>query len=374
MQIKINTVAKKRESVADINERLKAARTGLTIIQRGDRLSLRGTFPPKPGSGKHQSHQQTISLGVYANPAGLQFAEQKAKEWGALLAQQRFSWLAIASETGDGDKAGKWIELFKKKLKADSTEPDQQFEAKFRHDYTNVCLSLLPPDAVLTEKLMRDALRQIKPNSRRRQMACIRMKAFAKFCGISADFSDLIGNYDRRAVKRTIPTDEQIEEAIDGIKNPHWQYVAAMMATYGLRNHEVWYARLYEETRDGKSAIVCDVKRGKTGARQAIAPMHPRWVERWNLTEGSPPDVQVVTNRGYGVHCANYFKDSKRLPFELYSLRHAYAIRGSLVYGFPPAVMALWLGHSPVTYLRTYQRHISESQAIDAFLDRLRGN
>ncbi|RAM52517.1 MAG: hypothetical protein C6Y22_05805 [Hapalosiphonaceae cyanobacterium JJU2] len=77
-------------TLEEINSRLKAGKVGVTVVQRGDHLSLRATFPPKPRSNKAIWHQQHLSLGVYANPAGLQRAEAEAKIVGGLLARGEF--------------------------------------------------------------------------------------------------------------------------------------------------------------------------------------------------------------------------------------------------------------------------------------------
>ena len=37
-------------AIAKLNNRLKAARLGLQVECRGDRLNLRGTLPPRPDS------------------------------------------------------------------------------------------------------------------------------------------------------------------------------------------------------------------------------------------------------------------------------------------------------------------------------------
>jgi hypothetical protein len=76
----------KKWTLDEVNARLKAGNIGVVVYQRGDRLSLRATFPPKPGIDK-PPYQQLLSLGIYANPAGLQFAESEAKKVGGLLAQ-----------------------------------------------------------------------------------------------------------------------------------------------------------------------------------------------------------------------------------------------------------------------------------------------
>ncbi|MEB3218047.1 MAG: integrase, partial [Nostocales cyanobacterium 94392] len=72
--------------LAQANGRLKNSNIGIAIEQRGNILWLRGTFPPKPNSGKTKPHQQRISLktkenpqGVKATIAGLQYVEKQAR-------------------------------------------------------------------------------------------------------------------------------------------------------------------------------------------------------------------------------------------------------------------------------------------------------
>ena len=44
-----------------------------------------------------------------------------------------------------------------------------------------------------------------------------------------------------RARFRQLPSDPQILEAMLRIPNPGWRLVYGLMATYGLRNHEVFF-------------------------------------------------------------------------------------------------------------------------------------
>ena len=74
------------------NDRLKSYKAGISIYKRGDKLSLRGTFPPKPGSDKAKPYQQHLSLGLYCNPAGIKQAEDKAKLLSSQLALEKFDW------------------------------------------------------------------------------------------------------------------------------------------------------------------------------------------------------------------------------------------------------------------------------------------
>jgi hypothetical protein len=62
-----------------VNERLKAQAISVTIQDRGGRLVVRATLPPRPNSTKQAPFQQCLSLGVMANPAGLKRAEIRTR-------------------------------------------------------------------------------------------------------------------------------------------------------------------------------------------------------------------------------------------------------------------------------------------------------
>jgi hypothetical protein len=66
------------KTIAEANARLKSLK--ITIVQRGDRLSLQATLPPKPNSDKDKWYQQRISLELRANIDGIRFAEAKARK------------------------------------------------------------------------------------------------------------------------------------------------------------------------------------------------------------------------------------------------------------------------------------------------------
>jgi len=74
--------------IEQVNARLKAARMGLQIERRGQKLNLRGTLPPRPGSDRLKPHQQRLSLNLPATTAGLKQAEQEVKVIAAELIQK----------------------------------------------------------------------------------------------------------------------------------------------------------------------------------------------------------------------------------------------------------------------------------------------
>ncbi len=341
-----------------VNQRLKAGKVGVKVEARGDRLSLRATLPPKPGTGKSKPYQQYIALGIYDNPAGLQRAEAEAKIVGGLLARGEFDWgryLALYQESGDGGWTD-WIAKLKEDYFAQKGDnPSTRFT--WKNDYESAFKNL-KGEVAITSLVF--AATMTPANSRSRKRTCEKLQLLAELAGLKVDLKPYVGNYGNSQTKpRNIPTDEQIIQVRSLFGNsPAWQWVYGVMAAYGLRPHEVFFCEISEN-------LACRVLEGKTGERTCY-PLHPEWAEQWRLWEAKKPRCNGATYRDYGkrVTVAFWRRDT---PFDPYDLRHAYAIRASIVFNLPVASAAAWMGHSPSVYLRTYQRWISVKEHESLF-------
>ncbi len=355
-QHKISTA---KWTIEAVNERLKAGKIGVKVEARGDRLSLRATLPPKPGSNKAKPHQQYIALGIYDNPAGLQRAEAEAKIVGGLLARGEFDWgryLSQEQELGIGDW-GSWIE----KLRADyfaqkGENPTTQFT--WKNDYEAAFKNL---KGDVTGASIIAAATSTPANSRSRKRTCEKLQILAEIAGVKVNLKPYIGNYGNSQTKpRNIPTDEQIIQVRSLFdSSPNWQWVYGVMAAYGLRSHEVFFCEI------SKDALSCHVLEGKTGERICY-PLHPEWAQEWQLWQTKKPRCSGKTYRDYGKRVTSTFW-RRDVPFDPYDLRHAYAIRGSVRYKVPVATMAAWCGHSPNVHWSTYNKWISEVEHAKVF-------
>jgi integrase len=142
--------------------------------------------------------------------------------------------------------------------------------------------------------------------------------------------------------RRRIPTTAAIEEWLDQViaEDPLWGWVFAMIATYGLRPHEVWHIDGLPDA-DGLITIgvaARHIKVTKTGFRAAV-PLPPAWVE-----------IAPAEGR-----------------------RHAYAIRARETTTWSYADVAAVMGHSTEVHRRTYLSEISGEQTKAAMVRRLLG-
>ncbi|MFB2770236.1 integrase [Pelatocladus sp. BLCC-F211] len=308
-----------------VNTRLKAGKIGVAVRQRGDRLSLRATLPPKPGSNKEHWHQQDISLGIYANVAGLQAAEAEAKLLGGRIASGEFNWSQyLEGATQKSFSCGYWIDKFREDYfaqKGDDTTKRQTWKEHYERYFNK-----LPTNENLTPEILIAIATTTEANTWTRRTMCQKLAQLARFSGVSVDLKRYQGNYSSaKQMVRKLPSDETIFTTRDTIPHPEWQWAYGMMAVYGLRPHEIFFASV-----DPSPPYICTVYESKTDFHISF-PLPLEWVERWQLWENKIPSqvsVEGRTKRDLGSRVQKALK-RYNAPFRNYDLRHAYAIRAA---------------------------------------------
>lgn len=373
--------------ISQTNQRLKAAQMGLQIERRGQKLSLRGKFPPRPDSPRLRSHQQRLSLNLPATPAGLKQAEQEVKIIAAQLLQNTFSWRNYLMVGGDRlhqmDLPAK-LKAFEQHYfaQSNSAQSDRRpasarttWETAYAPYLRKLSAIAQAKPALTLPEAIYAAVQSTQPSSRSRQICCTALSALAEFLQLElpTDLKQYWGNYSpSRTQARSLPTDAEIIQAIDLIPNPAWRFVYGIMAAYGLRNHEVFFCD-YSNLQQGKNSIeVLDTT--KTGGHE-VWPFYPEWVEQFDLRNVLLPavttDLDRTTLQRVGQQVSTQFRRYE-LPFAPYNLRHAWAVR-TIHFGLPDAVAARMMGHSIAIHTQTYHRWLTrrdQQQAVEAVLNR----
>ncbi len=355
--MQINTVVK------SINARLKRSGVSLSIGVTGARLWLRGTLPNKNGDGG--KCQQRIYLGIPATIAGLQLAESEALKIDYQLKSGAFSWEPYLKEVIPQSSApkttGQWIQsfemdYFQKRTRTSSTilTWEKDYLATFRK---------LNWEAPLTPESIKETILNSPPDTRVRKRCCVALGALAKFAGVEIDVNQWSGRYSPKSVTpRNIPTDRVITQCYQQISSPPWRWVYGMIATYGLRNHEVFRVDFNQIKR---GTFIITVTEGKTGYRR-VYPIYPEWFYEFNLQRVELPSVNLSNaNHSLGHTVSQQFRRS-HLPFTAYDLRHAWAIR-SLLFGLDVSLASQMMGHSLKVHHDTYHQWISERHYEQAF-------
>jgi integrase len=164
-----------------------------------------------------------------------------------------------------------------------------------------------------------------------------------------------------------VPTDAEIISWVEASDAAAWYF--GMMATYGLRPHEVEGSRLIEKD-------YCQISDStKTGFR-TVVPVPREWVERFRLRDRRLRPGGVPGERPDAVSKWLH-KELRRLglPWRPYALRHAYAGRlwkqgGSRLDIYTAARL---MGHTPQQHANTYRAHIQPHAVAEAAERALRG-
>ncbi|HIK42127.1 hypothetical protein [Thermoleptolyngbya sp. M55_K2018_002] len=344
-------------TVEGINAALSNPETGVRLLLRGDKLALRATLPPRPGSARNRPAQTTIALGVYATPSGLEYARARAFDLASELSRSAFEWshwsaIALA---GQVETAAHWIDRYHQHRLLTLSEDNWL-------DYDWRFFKRIPGDRPLTQELLAVTLKHWQIHSPAREIAIRKFTKLAAFAQIECDLSPYKG---KPAVKRRdLPTDAQIQQVIDSIRRRDWQWIVGAIATYGLRDHEAWMCHMVEI--DGM--LWCRVDEDtKTGARD-VPPLYPEWVDRWNLREVERPVFPVRKKRDYSARCAAQFRPGRwDLGFPLYALRHAWCVRASITFKLPDRTAADYAGHSTKLHADLYQRYARPEQHKAAY-------
>lgn len=374
--------------IEQVNQRLKAARLGFQIEQRGHKLNLRGTLPPRPGSIRLRPYQQRLSLGLPATPEGLKLAEQEAKVIAAQLIQKAFDWRNYQVHGSSGLRLSQMelseqIQAFEQQFFADPERLSHPASAKTTWESAYApylrklqAVARINPQFSLTESLYA-TVQSTAVNSRSRQVCCTALSSLAEFLHMElpVDLKSFWGNYGAsRTQARDLPSDQQIVTYWEAMPNPAWQFVYAVMATYGLRNHEVFFCD-YAALRQGdQTAVIRVLDSTKTGAHD-VWPFYPEWVDHFNLRQLTLPAIQTdlgkTTLQRIGQRVTSQFR-RYGIPFSPYDLRHAWAVR-TIHFGLSDTVAARMMGHSVAVHTRTYHQwitHRDQQQAVESALSR----
>ncbi|WNZ46135.1 hypothetical protein Q2T42_30565 [Leptolyngbya boryana CZ1] len=352
------------EQVERINDRLKEAGTPVRVRLNGKVLGIRATLPMKSGQGKKQ---QDLRLGIPATSDGFKEVERRANQLGKEISTNTFSWANWERDRmpkPDEIPVSMWVEKFK----GDYMQFHRLKEATW-HDNWGATFRKLPQDEPLSEAVVLAVALSTAPDSCIRERTCQRLQALCDFAKLKIDLKPYKGTYGQGSEEpRDIPSDELIVEWRDRIQNDQWQWVYGMLATFGLRPHEV-FACEFVDSLTIKIREEMQVREGsartKTGFHIARA-FYPEWAEDWNLIKVNRPNVSGKTPRVYGQRVSRQFS-RYQIPFVPYDLRHAYAIRGSVVEKYPSVLMAEMMGHSESVHTATYNRWISNSTSQAAY-------
>jgi integrase len=343
-------------AIDEANTHLKQLLNPFRIRLKGQALYLRGMYPAKPGDGLGNKRYELPMGG--ASTQGLRNVVTEAFTIEKAIKERTFDWRRyIADQSPEEKTASQWIKEFKPHYMSGRKIEESTWEKHWAST-----LRKLPQSEPLQEGLLLAVVLSTKQDSRVREQTCQRLQRFAEFAGIKIDLNPYIGNYE--PLPRDIPEDAVIVEWRDRIPNPAWQWVYGVVATFGLRPHEVFSCEF-------KDLLTLKVhKDTKTGERITRA-IRPEWAERWALDRIVRPNVRSKTINMQGNTVSRQF-NRYGVPFNPYDLRHAWAIRASVTEGLSVSTAAKMMGHSVATHTKIYHKWLSDAVAEREYNEKIR--
>ena len=384
---------KLEQEILEINQRLKASKTKVTIYSRKGTIQLRATLPLKPGDTNRQGKdkkQYTISLGIPANFDGLKTAEEEAQELGKLIARQTFIWtdkyLGIQAKKKDSTTFREFYEQFEK-IYFSTRKRTLKSQNTINHRLFTYKTHFLNDEIINADSIVKKILAVSLPGAR--DNAILVGRIIADYFKLKINFNSLRLKSEKKP--RNIPTDKDIVQNFSSFEKrfktrkrlrtdfrENWkvfQLTYSLLAIYGLRPREImnnpdldWL--LSPENKHNTFKVH---ESNKTGYRE-VFPFVPEWIELFNIKniEGidalrnyssSWKNAEELHSR-VGVVSRNFSK--AEIPFKPYDLRHAAAIRAHLQ-GIPMKAAADNLGHSVEMHTKVYQRWFGLENRRKAF-------
>lgn len=225
-------------------------------------------------------------------------------------------------------------------------------------DYQRV-FDRLPQDQGLTNEILLAAVVGTNPDTRTRKRFCMALGAVARFANLTLDLKPYRGKYSPKF--RDLPDEKLIRDCFEQIHDPRWQWCYGMLATYGLRPHELFHL---DYRRLAAGDVGLKILRGKTGARLTF-PLFPEWFSEFKLASVQLPNCFAKNNSDLGHRVTRAFARLE-IPFPAYALRHCWAVR-SIDFGLDLSIAAQQMGHSVAVHTNQYHAWITERQHRKAF-------
>lgn len=321
------------EQLLNINQNLVSKGIKLRIERRGGKLNIRGPLPDKKSPNKFKV--QRISLRLSSDSNGLNEARKIVELIIFQLDKDQFSWSHWIKEKDLTSIQGKQLNLDKnlesfKDVFFSGTSRSKSHASRLStwqsayKPYLKRLTEISDQSSLsLTEDLLTKVLLSYKENTRSRQQCSITLSALAKHLDLELpeNWKKLGSGYGiHESHFRKLPNDEKIINSFNSIPNPKWRFVFGLMATYGLRNHEVFFSDLSCLGKGGDK-ILRVFPKTKTGEHQ-VWPFHPEWINLFELdglNNKSDPlpdikkDLQSTTLQHIGRRVSEQFRRSIRI-------------------------------------------------------------
>ena len=151
------------------------------LYRRGNRLVVRGYFPPKPGHKNQSEKRHQVALNLTPTKAGVKAAIATAKEIDGQLILNRFDWEPwLKPYEKAPELIGEWIDRLEEDHWAKTPSTPNKINS-WNKDYKAIFNRLPRKERLTLDILKEEILAQSKPGTRSRRgwcLACVRLGDF----------------------------------------------------------------------------------------------------------------------------------------------------------------------------------------------------
>lgn len=336
-----------------LQERHSYSMGKVSVNQVKGKLYLLASLPPKSGSGPNKA--QRVATGLDDTPADRKVADKRRAIMQRQVDTGTFAWTDWV-DLGKGFSWKKAIDLLYRKRVVMGRTGQSTWDISYWGR-----LKQLPMTKVVTQQEVAKALTKYERDSASYKELFFLLKDLCKL--INLEFPEMpVPTYGSKVKAPEVPDDDEIESWVKKAmtEDPELGWALGMMATYGLRPHELDECQFLD---DRNRLEVPDET--KTGDR-IVVPLKREWVETFELrTEKRREKYSTAaasTSQWVFAH-----KKKLGFPYRPYALRHAYAGRlwrtgGSRLDVFTCAKL---MGHSPKVHETTYRAWIRPHTIAD---------
>ena len=116
------------------------------------------------------------------------------------------------------------------------------------------------------------------------------------FANIKHDLKQYNVRY-KTKIERDLPSDEEIVRIVESVPEA-WRWTFGILATYGLRGHEI---KLLDCSKTEDPPHIVYVHSDTKSGSRPVYPVPPQWVNRWRLWEVNKPNIAIGQEKKVSV-------------------------------------------------------------------------
>jgi len=324
-----------------------------SIVAQKGRLYLLARLPIKDGSPG--TKQYKIALQLPDEPRQRKLAEKRLAQLEKEIAAGSFAW--DNWQPCDLRKAGITWQAAVRLLHEHKCVLGKTKESTWEVNYMSR-LKRLPMTQLVTTKGLAEAINWYERDTYSYKLMYFLMKNISELSGVPFPKIGIPLHAETSKEVKDVPSDSEVIDWVERSGEPY-RWFFGMMATYGLRPHEV---ERCTQIGDGLIQVQDETK---TGFRTVI-PVHEDWPALFRLDQVAQRPASAVDGKRPDVCSVWLNRRRVKLGIEWrpYSLRHAYAHRLWRNGGAELDIMtaARLMGHSVKEHLQTYRAAIDPNQ------------